>query len=62
MFIDEKMPAILVPKYADEIASDYFKRIFNVSTINPTMWGVDELLEELKQFQKSSVKRERVNL
>jgi len=49
---------VSVPKDIEDEANSYFQRIYNLAPHNSL--SIDEVLETLKRFQESPVKRERV--
>jgi len=55
--MDGNMP-VSVPKDIEDEANSYFQRIYNLAPHNSL--SIDEVLETLKRFQESPVKRERV--
>lgn len=57
LFVDGNMP-VSVPKDIEDEANSYFQRIYNLAPHNSL--SIDEVLEMLKRFQESPVKRERV--
>lgn len=59
MFVDGNMP-VSVPKDIEDEANSYFQRIYNLAPHHSL--SIDEVLEMLKRFQESPVKRERVNM
>lgn len=50
---------VSVPKDIEDEANSYFQRIYNLAPHHSL--SIDEVLEMLKRFQESPVKRERVN-
>lgn len=57
LFVDGNMP-VSVPKDIEDEANSYFQRIYNLAPHHSL--SIDEVLEMLKRFQESPVKRERV--
>lgn len=55
--MDGNVP-VSVPKDIEDEANSYFQRIYNLAPHNSL--SIDEVLETLKRFQESPVKRERV--
>lgn len=49
---------VSVPKDIEDEANSYFQRIYNLAPHHSL--SIDEVLEMLKRFQESPVKRERV--
>lgn len=49
---------VSVPKDIEDEANSYFQRIYNLAPLHSL--SIDEVLEMLKRFQESPVKRERV--
>lgn len=47
-----------VPKDIEDEANSYFQRIYNLAPHNSL--SIDEILEMLKRFQESPIKREKV--
>ncbi|XP_050542433.1 CCR4-NOT transcription complex subunit 1-like [Daktulosphaira vitifoliae] len=56
LFVDGNMP-VSVPKDIEDEANSYFQRIYNLAPHHSL--SIDEVLEMLKRFQESPVKRER---
>lgn len=56
LFMDSN-PAVKIPKEIEDEANSYFQRIYNLA---PENLSIDDILEMLKRFQESPVKRERV--
>jgi CCR4-NOT transcription complex subunit 1 len=56
LFMDGNTP-VSVPKDIEDEANSYFQRIYNLAPHNSL--SIDEVLETLKRFQESPVKRER---
>lgn len=57
LFMDGNMP-ITVPQDIEDEANSYFQRIYNLAPHNSL--SIDEILEMLKRFQESPIKREKV--
>ncbi|VVC34988.1 Hypothetical protein CINCED_3A007099 [Cinara cedri] len=56
LFMDGNMP-VTVPKDIEDEANSYFQRIYNLAPHNSL--SIDEILETLKRFQESPIKREK---
>ncbi|XP_050527108.1 CCR4-NOT transcription complex subunit 1-like isoform X2 [Daktulosphaira vitifoliae] len=56
LFLDSNMP-LSVPKDIEDEANSYFQRIYNLAPHHSL--SIDEVLEMLKRFQESHIKRER---
>lgn len=59
LFMEGNTP-VSVPKDIEDEANSYFQRIYNLAPHNSL--SIDEVLETLKRFQESPVKRERVTI